>query len=392
MPDLDRRFRGLDRVRGRDLWPDIETREPRLMPDRSPGRRAAVAAVALALAAVGVAVAIRAFVGRDAVRPGQPAPSPAAPVEPVVDVTLPIEWPSSIVYGEGSIWVAASANDRTGAGTVSRIDPDTAEVLAEIPVPSVPGWETGGGGMEAEGGSLWIAGSLEGQAALVGVDVTTNRVTEEITLGGQFAGDVAIDERGVWVSIFGRSEMELVRVDPATGLQEARISLPSEYAREVLAVAGTIWVHEHETHGSVVGASLLTQVDPENDRVVRSVEVGSQATSVTEGDGAIWATTWTSQDGNLLVRLDPVTGALETVPAGSFDYLVEEGEGGLWGRGLDQPSGRLGIARFNPLTGRVDATVALDRDQTPIALAVAPGSVWVARVEGGATRVELRPA
>jgi streptogramin lyase len=115
-------------------------------------------------------------------------------------------------------------------------------------------------------------------------------------------------------------------------------------------------------------------------------------TSVTTGAGAIWATAWKASEGNRLVRLDPLTGTAEVLPSGSLDFLVEVGEGGLWGRGLDQTTGRLGIVRYEPITGRIDASVELGEHRNPIDLALAPGSVWVATYEEGVTRVELRPA
>lgn len=400
MTDLKRKFRSLDRVRGPDLWPDIETREPRSMPEHGRVRKVAVAAVALALAAAGAVLAARAFLGDvpGRQRPAQPAPSPPAPVELVVDVTLMIRWPSSIVYGEGSVWVAASANDGTGAGTVYRIDPDSAEVLAEIPVATVPGWETGGGAMEVAEGAVWVAGGGSSRN-LVRIDPATNRVVQEISLEGKSLGDVTVDDHGVWVSVFvregdpPRERMDLVRLDPGTGAEEARIRLESEYAREVLAVDGTIWVHEHETHGSVVGASVLTRVDPLTNQIVASVPVGSPATSVTEGDGFIWATTWTSEEGNLLVRLDPRTNELIRIPSENLEFVIDVGEGGIWGvarRGEDLFGERGGIVRFDPVTNRVDAGARLEGGT--IAIAVAHGSIWVVHYEEGVTRIELRPA
>jgi hypothetical protein len=397
MADLDRRFRGLDRTASPDLWPDIESREPRSQPS-SRGRQVAVAAVALAVAAGGVALAVRAFLGGEPTprTTAEPAASPAAPVEPVVDVTLPIKFPASIVYGEGSVWVAASANDGTEAGTVYRIDPDTAEILAEIPSPVVPGWETGGGAMEVAEGNVWVAGGGS-SSDLVRIDAGTNRVAAEFQVAGSFLGDVAVDDQGVWVSVFGRDEggdqrIFLVRLDPGTGQEEARIPMESSYAREVLAVQGTVWLHERITHGSTVAGGFLTRIDPGTGRIVASVRVPGAA-MVTDGDGFIWVPTWTSGGGNLLVRVDPHTGAVVRYPSGPLEFVIDVGGGGVWGvarRGQDLFEGRGGIVRFDPVTGQVDAGVEVDAGT--IALAVAPGSVWTIAYEGGATRIELRPA
>jgi DNA-binding beta-propeller fold protein YncE len=395
MPELDTRFRNLSRVPAPDLWPDIERRTPRPEPVRS---RAMVIGVALVLAGAGVAVVASAFLGDDPrrPRPAQTAPSPPAPVEPIVDVTLPIKFPASVVYGEGSVWVAARANDGTSTGTVYRVDPDTAEIVAEIPVSAVPTWVTGGGGMEVADGTLWVAGS-GGPIGLIRIDTATNQVTGEFPVGGRFPADVAVDDYGVWVSVFVRDgdqqAMELLRVDPVTGLDEARIPLESEYAREVLAVDGAIWVHEHLTHGSVVGASILTRIDPKTEQIVASVPVGSPATLVTQGDRYIWASTWRADAGHLLARLDPHTNELTKIPSENLEFVISVGEGGIWGvarRGEDLFAERGGIVRFDPVTNHVDAGVALEG--SPIAIAVAPGSVWVVHYEQGVTRIELRPA
>ena len=397
MTDLDTKFRGLDRVRGPDLWPDIEVREPRPMPEG--GRRVAAAAVALALAAGGAVLAARTFLGGDrpVERPARPAATPPAPVDPVVDVTLPIEWPSSIVYGEGSIWVAASANDGTGAGTVYRIDPGTAEILAEISSPVVPGWETGGGAMEVSGGDLWVAGGVGTGGRLVRIDAETHTLVDDIRVPGRFLGDVAVDEHGVWVSVFLRDgddeAIDLVRLDPVTGSEEARIRMESSYAREVLAVDGTIWIHERRTHGSIVGGSVLTRVDPETEQIVTSVRLPVQTWMVTEGSGFIWAPIYDAEENNVLARLDPHTNELTTLLAENLEFQIAVGEGGVWGvarGGPDLFGERSGIVRYEPVAGRVDALVPVDG--SPIALAVAPGSVWVIHYREGVTRVELRPA
>jgi hypothetical protein len=398
MTDLDRRFRSLDGLQSPDLWTDIESREPRAMPSPGPGRRIAVAAVALAVAVGGVLLAVRAFTAGDPrPRPSvEPAASPAAPVEPVVDETLPIKWPSSVVYGDGSIWVAASANDGTPGGAIYRIDPDTAEVLAEISSPVVPGWVTGGGAMEVAGESLWVAGGGSSMN-LVRIDTATNQVVREFAVRGLSLGDVAVDQYGVWITVFVRRAdgegIDLVRLDPGTGGEEARIPLPTEYGREVIALEGTIWVHHNETHGSVVSGSVLTRVDPETRRIITSIPVGSSALSVTAGNGYVWATTWSSEGGNFLVRLEPRSNELVRIPSQNLEFVIALGQGGIWGvarRGEDLFAERGGIVRFDPVTSQVDAGVPLKGGT--IAIAVAPGSVWVVHYKEGVTRVELRPA
>ena len=87
----------------------------------------------------------------------QPIRAPAEAVEPtpsmppstaqVVETFVVGEDVRSVAYGEGSVWVAASNLDGTSAGRIVRIDPETHEVQADIPVEVIPTWVVGGGAM-----------------------------------------------------------------------------------------------------------------------------------------------------------------------------------------------------------------------------------------------------
>jgi dipeptidyl aminopeptidase/acylaminoacyl peptidase len=91
----------------------------------------------------------------------QPLPAPVVTVEPtpppmdaeVVDTFAVGPDVRSVVFGEGSVWVATSNNDGSEGGRILRIDPETHEVQAEIPVEVIPTWEVGGGAMVVEGGA-----------------------------------------------------------------------------------------------------------------------------------------------------------------------------------------------------------------------------------------------
>jgi hypothetical protein len=330
-------------------------------------------------------------------------PEVSEDVVPVVDRILSIPWANAVAAGEGSVWVASSANDGTSAGSIFRIDTDSGETVAEIPVTTVPGWETGGGGLDVTGGSVWVVGGIEAPGGLdspgggsdgllLRIDSALNRVVQEIPLRGFAAGDVAVDERGVWVSLSTGGDgglTELVRVDPDRGEIVARTRLTQEYARDVIAIDGAIWVHEHETGGPIGRESIFTRVDPETGQLLASVPTSLHVVSVTAGEGTIWGIALSEHDGNVLLKLDPFTGEFTTIPAGDLDDLLDMEESGIWGRGL-RSTGDVGVVRFQPQSGRVDTWLPLPEDAgEPIALAVAPGSVWVVNYEQGVTRIEL---
>ena len=335
------------------------------------------------------------------------APTPAESaeeVDSVVDRILPIPSANAIAVGEGSVWVASRANDGTSGGSIFRIDSETGELMAVIPVGTVPSWETGGGGLEVGGGSVLVVGGMEAPGGpgssgdccdglLLRIDPVLNRVVQEIPLGGFHGDDVAVDETGVWVVLStrgGAGKAELVRVDPDRGEVVSRVGLTQNYVRDVIAIDGTVSVHEHEVGGPVVRESVFTRVDPETGRLLASVSTGFHVVSVSAGDGVIWGVALSEADGNVLLELDPQTGDFTTVPSGELDHLLGFGEGGIWGRGL-RSTGDLGVVRFNLESGRVDEWVALPKEAgSPVALAVASGSIWVVNYEQGVTRIELR--
>jgi hypothetical protein len=371
---------------------------------RHRGQRVGTAVVALAVAAAGIGVAARAFLG--AQEAPRPTSSPTVePVSPRVAEIVETGWSNAVVYGFGSVWVAEQADEGDGEGTLLRMDPATGELVARVPVDSVPAWEWGGGGLAVGNGSVWIAGSIPSpdeatsetagsDAALFRVDPVANQVVETIPLGGDFAADVAVTADGIWANIFrGQQEAELVRVDPTTLQVVARIPLASSYVRDVLTAGGYVWVQENPVHGSTVGSdSSLEKIDPATNEVVATVDAEAAKFGVFEGD--IWALT-----GKGFVRID--VGSEEPVgdpsPAGDprFGANLAADSDGLWFT-TDNPTQEDGLAtisRFLPSTGEVDASVTLPPEtQTPIAMAVAGDSLWVVDYDRKLVRIALEPA
>jgi len=128
---------------------------------------------------------------------------------------------------------------------------------------------------------------------------------------------------------------------------------------------------------------LVLRVNPTTERalVVPEVEAGAPVVDLEAGAGAVWAVTST----NGLLRIDPGTARL-TAPNPGPVSAIAAGAGGVWavccqGRG---PRGR--VARLDPVSGRVIATVGLPG--RPLAVGAGPGAVWVRGAEGWLWRVD----
>jgi len=194
----------------------------------------------------------------------QPVPAPAETSEPTpalpasADVVETFQVGvdvRSVVYGDGSVWVAASNNDGTFAGRILRIDPETHEMQADIPVEMIPTWEVGGGAMVVADGSLWVTGALDrpgafndpgggADTAVIRIDASTNEVVQTFTFGGEVGADLTFLDGDLWVLLFGDETvdhaMEVVRVDPETGDVLARFQLDANWAHTLVAVDGRL--------------------------------------------------------------------------------------------------------------------------------------------------------
>ncbi|HJU57675.1 MAG TPA: hypothetical protein VJ774_02945 [Actinomycetota bacterium] len=337
-----------------------------------------------------------------------PTPSPDALLPTTAELVETFDVANdvrSVVYGEGSVWVAASNDDGTFGGRIIRFDPETHDVQAEIPVDVLPTWEVGGGSMVVAEGSLWIAGSLEApgafddpgggaDAAVIRIDTTTNEVVQTFELGGTHGADLTFLGGELWALVFGDETvdhaMEVLRVDPTTGDILARIPLETSWAHTVAAAGGRLVVLESGP-GATNAAGHAAVIDAATNAVSRA-EVPSDY--ITPMPVVSQGQVWISLDPGF-VRLDPLKVEFREpavpLPARFSDCcgFVEADDRGIWFLSLDPRTGtdrQLNV--FDPETGDVADLVTL-ADGSPVAMAVAPESVWILNYEGTLTHVAL---
>ncbi|MDQ4128506.1 MAG: hypothetical protein M3151_11255, partial [Actinomycetota bacterium] len=186
-------------------------------------------------------------------------------------------------------------------------------------------------------------------------------------------------------------KMVLKRLEPRTGEETATITLQdfATNTTEVAVGAGSAWVSS--TSGE---AGVVLRVDPETNRVVDRIPVGSP-TGAAFGQGSVWVT---SSGRGTLSRVDPRTGEVAArieVGRGATDVAVDEGSGAVW-----VASGSFFVgdgSEHNKLT-RVDAATDRVVAEIPIAarepeggayrVAVGEGAVWAQGVGGGLFKVD----
>jgi streptogramin lyase len=151
----------------------------------------------------------------------------------VAELRVPADC-TSLTFGETALWLACPAEDR-----VLRIDPQTNLIEKSIEVSARPE------AIAIGESSVWVLCGKDGK--LERIDPKTNKVSKTIELGAPAAGgSLAIGENFVWVSMAG---FPITRIDPGTdkvaqqfygdGGGLIRVGLGSVWLANVQA--GTLW-------------------------------------------------------------------------------------------------------------------------------------------------------
>jgi branched-chain amino acid transport system substrate-binding protein len=239
---------------------------------------------------------------------------------------------------ERDVWLGGA--DRR----VSRMDVITAE--RENPLFIAPPADEGSdayfSSVAVDDGEVWVIGDPLDHR-LWRIDAQTGELTATVAL--PFAPkDVAVGERGVWVS--SQVDDTLVRVDPASGSVTDTVPVGAGAAGVAVGL-GAVWVAN-------TIAGTVSRIDPQTVEVTDTIDVEGDPVDVAVGDDAVW-----------VVSTDtPVAGApdddevrigLMTICEGAFGLTSEPSIAGA-----ELPLLRRGatLAGARPTDGVAGATVA----------------------------------
>ena len=281
--------------------------------------------------------------------------------------------PSNVAVGEGAVWMLNTEDE-----TVSRVDPETGEVVGTVEPPGVPT------DIAAGGGALWIGTSRGGDVnrttRIARVDPGTGKVTRIVELpdssrgaaGGPVPGfpRIAVGDGAVWAI---NPDETISRIDPQTGRLVAKVPTPEIGARTLAAGDAGVWV--------LGWANSMVRIAPRTNRAEPPIELGSNfLPGIAVGGGAVWAT---SEEGQLW-RVEPGPRPLtRTIEVGAGVQYVAFGDGVVWAANWNDGT----VARIDPATNTVTARIPVGATQ---ALAAGAGSAWVS--VAGATRDGTLPA
>jgi YVTN family beta-propeller protein len=122
-----------------------------------------------------------------------------------------------------------------------------------------------------------------------------------------------------------------------------------------------------------VAANSLAAVDPETNRVVGNVRVGTGPASVAADEAAVWVA---NTGDHTVSRVDARTNTVrQTVDVGSGPSAVAVGAGAVWVANALEGT----VSRIDPGTNRVVDTIPVGN--TPSAIAFGEGALWVASAD-----------
>lgn len=252
--------------------------------------------------------------------------------------------PGEVAVGEGGVWVTLP--DR---GAVVQIDPATGTIRDTIPVGADPS------GIGVAGGFVWVANSDSSTVFKISPE-TNDVVPPPIPVPAGPAG-MAVDPSGVWVASSYNDSVS--RIDPRTGKVEATIGVGDEPV--------DVAVDEHGVWVANAASGTVSRVDPEHGAEEEQIPVGKSPQTIEAGMGGIWVTTL---DG-AVSRIDPDTNSVgRTFPVGGAlgDVALEGGV--VWVSNESQGS----VARIEPGSGSV-SRMPLGSEAGGMAIGL--GALWV---------------
>jgi glutamine cyclotransferase len=202
---------------------------------------------------------------------------------------------------DGEPWAAIGGNE------IRHLDAETKATLASIAV--VDAYYVG-----AAAGSIWTASGRD----VLRIDPETAEVVATIPIDPTFAvTEVEGSDDAIWATV--KEAEAAYRIDPVTNTVVARIQAGA-YAHGILVQPGAVWIsNAHE--------ETVTRIDPLMNTAL-FVDGPGSGVGLAEGNGFVWAS---SRSDGILFRIDPASSrATPVVRIGGWPYGMAATDTALW--------------------------------------------------------------
>jgi DNA-binding SARP family transcriptional activator len=174
----------------------------------------------------------------------------------------------------------------------------------------------------------------------------------------------------------------VVAVDPETNRPIASIGVGSRPIA-IAAGEGGIWVGDARD-------GTVTRIDPDSSSIVKVIGVGAPAVDLAAGAGSVWVATGAFGE---VVQIDPELGAIENrIALGTpGDPIVPSVPSVAVGSGRVWAGSQRGLERIDPASGEISGEVNLSNSPA-LQIATGGGAVWATVFSSRAKRVEAASA
>jgi virginiamycin B lyase len=215
---------------------------------------------------------------------------------------------SSVAIGEGAVWLGDAR------ATVYKIDPETEQVVREIPV-DLDQSSTAFWNLAVGEGAAWV---VVGNEKLGRYSATSGAREATISLPSN-SHRVLVAFGFVWVS--GTGNDELYRIDPATNQITTTVELRAR-PRALAAGEGAIWVFNE-------GDGTVQRINGKGNELLATIETGTVGLAdITVGGGFVWVLTALGDIIQIDPRSDSVQGKFKAKAGGYF--AIDYGGDSLW--------------------------------------------------------------
>ena len=289
-----------------------------------------------------------------------------------------------MAVGAGSLWLAHPDH-----GTITRVDLEKGEVVAEIKVSKNPQSAPGQAdpqSVAASGDQIWFTDRV--RQAVSRIDPETNRVVERIPVGTA-AYDIAIDDDTLWLTDFEGSDVLRLDTKEKQIVSEIyMISDPDSFFTTlhepmgIIPGTGSVWTIEHDR-------GMVARIDPKTNEIVKEIIVGARPENIAFGAGSVW--TANGVGGASVSRVDPKAHkeVAPTIKTGLPMYGVAVGGGSVWAtgsqEGCEHSKKGAALVRIDPTTNKI---VGRTNIRCASGVEIADDAVWVSSNMGTLTRVE----
>ncbi|MCW3039158.1 MAG: extracellular solute-binding protein, partial [Solirubrobacterales bacterium] len=267
--------------------------------------------------------------------------------------------------------LSADAELPTTAGTTARLPPATlrrARLIGTVPAGRSPN------DVVVTKDVVWVSSSQDPDLTRIPTAQPTTSSRVDVGIGVQ---SLATGFGTLWVAK-GKTH-SLLRLDLATGAKRgAGFALPDGLPVAVGTGQGGVWVGLRGRPGAVV------RLNPRTGAVDRTVTLPRGVQDMAVGEGYVWVV---NRQGRAVTRIDPDTLKTKRIPVGTAPKGIAVGEGFVWV--CISSAGY--VQQIDPRRARKQGSFRTG--DTPVAVDVGGGSLWVSnRLGGSVTRISTDPA